>query len=150
MQLFAASSPVSPSVSVQIYNPSTNGTLGSVYETDGTASGDLTTPSGVTMNNTQSVSLLDQDLTLGSFFDVFVTLSGREIGSSPTGHTGTQFYFGLVDGASGELHALGVVSGGTVNWSTSSDGIRVIPLTAGVPSPRASCCSGWGWEEPSR
>ena len=43
----------------------------------GTASGDLTTPGGVVENNSQfTYNDLNQNFTVGSFFDVFVTLSG--------------------------------------------------------------------------
>ncbi len=148
--LSAATPPSPASLSVDVFNVSTDGTLGSVFYSTGTAAGDLTT--SVTADNTV-YSELDQNFTIAlgtfpahSYFDVFVTLSGSEIGSGFSTFTGTAFSLNIYDNSVTEIGVTGLVSDGTVAWSTStttpsgtvpSAPIYVYPQTATVPEPSA-------------
>ena len=119
MQLSAAYAPGSPSVSATIFNPITDGMISpGASGSDpavGTAAGDLTTPGGVTMNNT-AFSEIGQDFVIGSFFDIFVTLSGTEIGPGAVGpFSGTVFSFTVYDSGSG-------MESGTVTINPNVDG----------------------------
>ena len=113
------------------------------------------------MDNTSNTgSELDQNFTIASgafpahsFFDVFVTLSGSEIGPGFTPFTGTAFSLNIYDSGSGELDAQfpGQSPTGTVDGTVFSP-LRVRPqviILSAYPSRRAWCCWGWGWE-PSR
>ena len=74
----------------KVFNPITDGTLGTASTVDGNATGDLTTPMGVTANNStcddNSDQRLNQTFTVASFFDVFVTLLRFRIGPGATGN----------------------------------------------------------------
>ena len=91
------------SVAVQAFNPSTDGTLvGAPFFYSGTAAGDLTTPAGVTADNSQVPNELQQNFAGKSFFDVFVTLSGSEIGPGASGNwSGTVFSISIFDTSPG-------------------------------------------------
>jgi hypothetical protein len=139
--------PGSPSVSVNVFGPLTNGTLGAVTPISGTAAGNLTSPGGVTANNTQSTNELTQDFTVKSFFDVFVTLSGSEIGPGAVGpFSGSVFNLSVFDSGVGDqgatLTANPKVDGsgnpiidGTIGIVTTSAAVKVIPFTPTVPEP---------------
>jgi hypothetical protein len=150
MQLSAASPPGSPSVSASVYGPITDGVISSGASASdpmvGTAMGDLTTPSGVSMNNT-AFSEMGQDFAVRSYFDVFVTLSGSEIGSNAVGpFTGTVFQLTVFDSVLSDpgLSATFIVNpnidgngepivDGNVGFITSGDNVTVVPFA--VPEP---------------
>ncbi len=103
-------------VAVQVFNPITDGTLGVANTVNGTATGDLTTPMGVTADNTATMNELTQSFSVSSFFDVFVTLSGPEIGTGATGPwSGTMFNLSIFDSQVGAV-ALMPASISTPTW----------------------------------
>jgi hypothetical protein len=122
--------PASPSVSVQVFNPTTDGVLGAATPIAGTAAGDLTTPGGVTANNTMAVNELSQNFTVGSFFDVFVTISGSEIGPGAVGPwSGSVFSLSLFDSGTGMEAAVF-----TVNPHVDDSGNPIVDGTIGITS----------------
>ena len=151
MTLSPATAPASPSVSVLIDHYTSDGTVfpGGVLGTPaGTASGDLTTSGGVTMDNTV-YSELTQNFTVASFFDVFVTLSGSEVGAGASGtFSGTAFTFTIFDSGTGSLaqtfliNPTGIVDG-TISYPPTP-GITVIPQTSTIPEPSSVVLLGLG------
>jgi hypothetical protein len=157
MQLSPAYPPGSPSVSALVFNPLTDGTISSAASgsdpAQGTAAGDLTTPGGVTMNNT-AFSEIGQDFSVGSFFDVFVTLSGTEIGSGAVGpFSGTVFGLTVFDSGNGmesvtftvnpNIDAQGnPIIDGTISFTTSDGNVTVIAQS--VPEPSSVALLGLG------
>ncbi len=136
------------SVSASIYGPITDGSLGGVSYTNGTAAGDLTTV-GVTMDNTQAGNELTQDFSPASFFDVFVTLSGSEIGPGANGaFSGTVFQVTVGDAGMNTSTAMLTVNpnagmvDGTVGISTMGP-VMVIPLSS-IPEPSSVVMLGLG------
>jgi hypothetical protein len=120
--------PGSPSVSVRVFDPMTDGTLGAATPISGTAAGDLTTPAGVTANNTMATNELSQNFAVGSFFDVFVTLSGSEIGSGAVGPwSGSVFNLTIFDSGTGMESATL-----TVNPNVDSNGNPIVDGTIGI------------------
>jgi hypothetical protein len=105
--------------------------------------------SGVISANNTVYSELDQNFTVGSYFDVFVTLSGTEIGPGATGDfSGTSFNLNIYDS---NFNEIGVTF--LVNPSGSVDGsvlpvptgpIAVIQQTATVPEPTSVVLLGLG------
>ena len=164
MQLSPAYPPGSPSVSALVFNPTTDGTISSGASLSdpatGTAAGDLTTPAGVSMNNT-AFSEIGQDFTVASFFDVFVTISGTEIGPGAVGpFSGTVISLTVFDSGSGMESTTFTVNpnidgngnpiiDGTIGYSTSDGNVTVIAQSQS-PNLPASCCSVWVWGESSR
>ena len=148
--------PASPSVSAVVFNPMTDGTLGASTPISGTAAGDLTTPGGVTANNTQPANELIQNFSVGSFFDVFVTLSGSEIGPGAVGPaSGTVFSLFVFDSGTGSLGAQLTVNpnvdgngnpiiDGTVGIMTSGPQVQVILVSGTVPEPTSVVLLGIG------
>jgi PEP-CTERM motif len=148
--------PGSPSVSALVFNPLTDGTLGTATTISGTAAGDLTVPGGVTADNTQPANELTQNFSVGSIFDVFVTLSGSEIGSGAVGPvTGTVFSLQILDAQSNlesaQLTVNPNVDGngipiidGMVGIVTSGPQVVVIPLGGVVPEPASVVLLGIG------
>jgi hypothetical protein len=145
--------PGSPSVSIDVFNPITDGTLGAATPISGTASGDLTTPGGVTADNTASTNELSQNFSVGSFFDVFVTISGPEVGSGAVGPwSGTVFNLAIFDSGTGMESATGTVNpnvapngnpivDGTVSFMTSGPQVVVSSV---VPEPSSVVLMGMG------
>jgi hypothetical protein len=86
--------PASPSVSIRLFDAMTDGTLGNVILTTGSATGNLKTE--VDASNSGSLSLLAQAFSVGTFFDAFVTFTGTEIGQGATGPGGTLSSFSLI------------------------------------------------------
>jgi PEP-CTERM motif len=120
--------PGSASVSASVFDPTTDGTLGAATPISGTATGDLTTPGGVSANNTQSANELTQNVTVGSFFDVFVTLSGSEVGPGAVGpFSGTVFSLIVFDSGTGHV-AVQL----TVNPNVGANGNPIIDGTVGI------------------
>jgi PEP-CTERM motif len=158
MQLSPATPPGSPSVSALVFSPSTDGTVSSGASASdpamGTATGDLTTPGGVTMNNT-AFSEIGQDFSVKSFFDIFVTLSGTEIGSGAVGpFSGTVMMLTVFDSGAGaesvtftvnpNIDANGApIIDGTVGFTTSDGNVQVITLSS-VPEPSSVVLLGLG------
>jgi hypothetical protein len=143
IDLTAATPPSSASVSLTVSGVSTDGTLGAVGTMLGTAAGDLTTPGGVTMNNTMANNVLTQDFTVHSFFDVFVEIQGSEIGAGATGpFSGTQISIGFLDSKGTNGGAFFTVnSDGTI--SESSNGIiTVTPVALPEPASVTLLCTG--------
>ncbi len=145
-----ASPPVSLSVSVEVFNPITDGSLqNSLFQSNtGTASGGLPplAPGMITANNTV-YSELDQNFTVGSFFDVFVTLSGPEIGAGASGtFSGTAFNLNIYDS---QFNSVGAEL--LVNPTGTVDG-TVLPVPSGpqviivqsVPEPASVVLLGLG------
>ena len=149
MQLSPASAPGSPSVSALVYSPITDGTISTGASASdpatGTAAGDLTTSGGVTMNNT-AFSEIGQDFSVASFFDVFVTLSGTEIGSGAVGpFSGTVFSLTVYDSGSGMESAMF-----TVNPNIDANGNPIIDGTISfTPSSGNVTRGGQSVPEPS-
>jgi PEP-CTERM motif len=150
IQLSPSTVPSSATVTASVFGANPIGDVGAVTFTNGTAAGDLSTPAGVTMNNSQAGNEQEQNFTVSSFFDVFVTLSGSEIGPGATGpFTGTVFNFSLFDSGSGSLQATltvnpnGGLVDGTIGITTS--GLEVI-VTTPVPEPSSIVllCLGLG------
>jgi hypothetical protein len=147
-----ASPPGPLSVSAMVFNAATDGALqNSLYEpTTGTASGGLgpLSPGVITANNTV-YSELDQNFTVGSFFDVFVTLSGTEIGPGATGaFSGTAFNLNIYDSNFNEIGVTflvnpnGYVDGTVLPVATGP--ITVIPQAGAVPEPTGFVLLGLG------
>lgn len=143
------------SVSAVVFNPITDGTLGAANSVSGTAAGDLTTPGGVTANNSGMPNELIQNFSVGSFFDVFVTLSGSEIGSGAVGPwTGTVFNLSIFDSGSGmeaaeltvnpnvDMNGMPIVDG-KVGIMTSGPQVQVI-IAGSVPEPSSVVLMGLG------
>jgi hypothetical protein len=169
VSLNPAYAPGSPSVSMQVFGVTTDGTLGPVSYSMGTT-GDLTMSGGVTANNTQ-YSELDQDFSIvsgafpaHSFFDVFVTLSGSEIGPGAIGPvSGTVFSLNIYDSNVNDP-SIGIsftvnpnvdsngnpIADGTVTWYTTVGGIMapapigVIQQGGTVPEPSSVVPLGLG------
>ncbi len=122
-------SPQSPAtVSVDVFNPNTDGVLGPATPVSGNATGDLTAPAGVTADNTQGPNELTQGFSVASFFDVFVTLTGSEIGPGATGaFSGTAFALTIYDS---QLNSEGVTL--TVNPNIDGNGNPIVDGTVGV------------------
>lgn len=144
--------PSSPSVYALVDTASTNGMIGTVNTPNtGMATGDLTTTGGVVNENNSvyTYSDLNQNFSVGSFFDVFVTLSGSEVGTGASGSfTGTEFIFTIYDSGSGTESATLVVnpSGsvtGAVSYTTSGPQVNVIPQVA-TPEPSSVVLLGLG------
>jgi hypothetical protein len=143
-------------VSVDVFNPTTDGTLGAATPISGTATGDLTTPAGVTANNSTLQNELTQDFTVKTFFDVFVTLSGPEVGSGAVGpFSGTVFSLTIFDSGTGMEGATLTVNpnigpngmpivDGTVGISTTGQQVMVIPVGPVVPEPSSMVLMGLG------
>ncbi len=155
IQLTSNVSQTSPTVLAQVNQTSTDGTLGSVTSTSGNAMGDLTTPVGVTTDNTESANALQQSFTVASFFDVFVALSGSEIGPGATGSfSGSVFSLSVHDSGSNSAGATLTVNpnvdsdgkpivDGTVGITTSGPNVQVIPVLS-VPEPSGVVLMGLG------
>ena len=134
-------------VSLQVFNPITDGTLGQVVPVFGNATGDLTTPSGVTADNSTVPNELQQFFTVASFFDVFVTISGSEIGAGASGAwSGTVFQLSIFDSQVNgkELWGQLIVNpnqdqngnpivDGTVGTAVSGPEVQIIQLA--IPEP---------------
>jgi PEP-CTERM motif len=128
MQLGVSFPPASPSVSVWVFDPVTDGILGSSTPISGTATGDLATPGGVTANNITSTNELGQNFTVGSFFDVFVTLSGPEIGPGAVGPwSGSVLAVTIFDSGTGSEGAMF-----SVNPNVDTNGNPIVDGTIGV------------------
>jgi hypothetical protein len=144
--------PGSPSVSVQVFDPMTDGTLGAATPISGTAAGDLTTPGGVTANNTMATNELSQDFAPKSFFDVFVTISGPEVGSGAVGPwSGSVFNLAIFDSGTGMESATLTVNphvdangdpivDGTIGIMTSGPQVQVLE----IPEPSSAVLLGLG------
>jgi hypothetical protein len=153
MQINSAALQSPSSVSALVFSPATDGMISSGASASdpavGTAAGDLTTPGGVTMNNT-AFSEIGQDFSVASFFDVFVTLSGTEIGAGAVGpFSGTVFSLTVFDSGSGmesitftvnpNIDANGnPIIDGTINVVTSGG------VTVSVPEPSSVVLLGLG------
>ena len=125
----------------------TDGTLGSVVMETGTAAGTL--PGAVTMNNTGASppNELLQNFTVHSFFDIFVTISGPEVGPGSSVFSGTTFSVlvgdsgGLFTGATGYVNP---------NFPPTIDGtVSFLPgtgvvVTQVVPEPSSVVLMGLG------
>jgi hypothetical protein len=156
ISLNPASSPGSASVAALTFGPITDGTLGTSTPISGTATGDLTTPGGVTADNTQPANELTQNFSVGSFFDVFVTLSGSEIGPGAVGpFTGTVFSLFVFDAQSNfegaQLTVNPNVDGngnpiidGTIGIMTTGPQVQVILVSGIVPEPASVMLLGIG------
>ena len=154
MALSATTYPGSPSVSAVFYGPVTDGVISPgfdpVYDPAmGTIAGDLTTPGGVTMNNT-AYSEGGQDFSINSFFDVFVTLSGSEIGPGAVGPlSGTVVSINIYDSGSGSESATFTVNpnsvvDGTIGAVPSDANVTIIPQVSSVPEPSSVVLLGAG------
>jgi hypothetical protein len=155
IQLNPAYPPGSPTVSVDVFNPITDGTLGAATPISGTAAGDLTTPAGVTANNTTSANELVQNFAVKSFFDVFVEISGSEVGAGASGPwSGTVFNLSVFDSGTGMESATGTINpnydqngnpivDGTISFATSGTQVRVIQVGA-IPEPSSVVLLGFG------
>jgi len=156
VNLGVAFPPGSSSVSATVFGPVTDGTLGVATPISGTAAGDLTTPGGVTLNNTSSTNELTQDFQVHSFFDVFVTIQGPEIGAGAVGPwSGTVLDVTIFDSGTGFESALFFVNpnvdangnpiiDGTIGIIPSDDLVQVIPLGQTVPDPSTFVLLGLG------
>ena len=122
-----------PSVSTSAFGVITDGTLGSVVMETGTAAGTL--PGAVTMNNTKASppNELLQNFTVHSFFDIFVTLSGPEIGPGSSVFSGTTFSVLVGDSIGAFTGATGYVN---PNFPPTIDGtVSFLPGTGVVVIP---------------
>jgi hypothetical protein len=158
MNLGASYPPGSPSVSVSFYNPITDGIISPAPSASdpytGTAAGDLL-GAGVTMNNSQSTSEVGQDFVVKSFFDVFVDISGPEVGSGAVGPwSGTVIVFNIYDAAGTVESATFTVNpnvdpngnpivDGTILPMSSGSQVMIIPLSS-VPEPSSVILLGLG------
>ncbi len=141
------------SISVDVFHPITDGTLGAATPLTGTAMGELTSPGGVTADNSATANELSQDFSVGSFFDVLVTLSGPEVGQGAIGPwSGTEFGLTLFDSAGDLVGATLIINpnrdqhgnpivDGTVEIDTTGP-VRVI--LASVPEPSGIVLIGLG------
>jgi hypothetical protein len=134
-------------VSARVFGPFTDGALGAATPVSGTAAGDLRT-TGVTAGNSSPANELTQNFTVGSFFDVFVTLSGPEVGTGASGNwSGTVFTLGIFDKGSGYEQAQLIVNpnvnsqgkpivDGTVDFTSGTTHpqvvVQLVPEPAGV------------------
>jgi len=160
MNINAVNFPTLPSVSVLVYNPITDGTVtpgfSGIDPPIGTASGDLTGP-GVSMNNTV-FSEGGQDFAAKSFFDVFVDISGSEVGPGAVGPwSGSVFTFSISDAAGNSVGATFTVNpnvdtngnpivDGTIYPQPTAD-VRVIPVSgSAIPEPSSVILLGLGLE----
>lgn len=128
LQLNPAIVPSPATVSASFFNADPDsGTLGTVVTLAGTAAGSL--PTLVTMDNSQAApNELTQMFSVGSFFDVFVTLSGSEIGPGATGpFSGTVLTFAVYD-AAGNLEGAML----TVNPNVDVNGNPIVDGTIGI------------------
>jgi hypothetical protein len=128
-------------VSVTVSSVNTDGiiTAGGVNTTPiGTVSGDLTT-GGVSANNT-AYSELDQNFSVGSYFDAVVTLSGSEIGAGATGPwSGTTFSLAIYDSINDVESANFTVNPNVdVSGNPIVDGTIAVATSAGVAVPEPS------------
>jgi len=150
MILASTTYPGSPSVSAEIYNAVPAGSITPGFDpvndpAMGTIAGDLT-GGGVTMNNTQ-YSQGGQDFVVGSFFDVFVTLSGSEIGPNAVGPlSGTVVTINLFDSGSGSESATFTVNpnsvvDGTIAAVPSDSNVTIVSI---VPEPASVVLFGVG------
>jgi hypothetical protein len=88
----------------------------------------LTTPGGVTTNNTTATNELSQDFAVNPFFDVFVTLSGPEIGPGAVGPwSGSVFNLSIFDWA-GDMESATL----TVNPNVDTNGNPIVDGTIGI------------------
>jgi hypothetical protein len=144
--------PGSASVSVRVFNPITDGVLGAATPISGTAAGDLTTPGGVTANNTMATNELSQAFAPKSFFDVFVEIQGPEIGPGAVGPwSGSVFNLAIFDSGTGMESATLTVNpnvdtkgnpivDGTIGIATSGPQVQVLL----VPEPSSAMLLGLG------
>jgi hypothetical protein len=138
--------PASPTVSSRVFGVQTDGVLGAVLGSAGTATGDLRTADGVTADNTTDYSVLVQSFSVGTYFDAFVTLSGTEIGSGAAGSLSeTTLLVSFFDsGANGEIggwliNPNGRVDG-TIFTGTSDPRVQIFV----VPEPSGLALLGLG------
>ena len=95
----------------------------------GTAAGGLTLPGGVKMNNTE-FSETGQNFAVKTFFDVYVTLSGSEIGAGAVGPwSGTVFTLNVYDSI---ITDPGLSISFTVNPNIDGNGNPIVDGTVGV------------------
>jgi hypothetical protein len=146
LTLNAGSQPPSPTVSARVFGLATDGMVGGVTAGSGTPAGDVSglLPGTVLMDNGGANNELTQDYVVGSFFDVFVTLSGSDIGN-PSVPVGTTFSVTVYDAAGNAATGqLLVNQDGSVTpqWSPDS-GVMVIPATL-VPEPSSAVMAGLG------
>jgi PEP-CTERM motif len=136
--------PQSPAtVSALLFGLNTDGTVGST--TGGTPIGDVTgtLPGMVSMDNGQLTQDLTQNFSVGSFFDIFVTISGSDIGN-PNAMSGTVFSLTIGDSASNFAGgSLSVNPDGTLSPSVVP-GVMIIPYTGSVPEPSSMVLLGAG------
>jgi PEP-CTERM motif len=141
-----------PTVTATVFNATTDGTIGgyAMGTPTGDASGSL--PTGVTLDNSQFAvaNEVTQSFAVNSFFDVFVTFSGSEIGPGANGSfTGTTFSFTIYDntlntiGAQITVNPNGGVVDGTVVPTFMSPTVQVI-LANSVPEPSSVVLMGLG------
>jgi PEP-CTERM motif len=141
----SAQSPAS--VSARVFDPITDGMLGVANTVYGTATGDLTTPTGVTADNSTTANELTQAFTVASFFDVFVTLSGPEIGSATGNFSGTVFNLYIFDSQVNGTFLYGTLSldpDGIFVPNTSGPQVQIIPLAIPEPSSVVLMSLGMG------
>lgn len=147
--------PSSPTVTAHLYGADPIGDVGAIDPANTTGSyGDLSTPPGVTLDNSTLTNQQAQFFTVTSFFDVFVTLSGPEIGPGATEPwTGTVLTFTLYDAAGDTATATLTVNpnvngsgqpivDGTVGYQVQPAGVVVTPLS--VPEPSGMVLLGLG------
>ena len=128
---------------------------GAANPVSGSATGDLTTPGGVTANNAAGPNELVQGFSVASFFDVFVTISGSEVGPGAVGPTtGTVFSVFVYD-SSGNSEAAQLtvnpnvdmngnpIIDGKVGIMTTGPQVQVI-LAGSVPEPSSVVLMGLG------
>jgi hypothetical protein len=147
IQLNPSAVPSSATVTAQVFGANPIGDVGTVTFTAGTAAGDLSKSAGVTMNNSMLTNEQTQNFTVTSFFDVFVQLSGTEIGPGATGSfTGTVFTLNIYDskfdsvGATLTVNPKQGIVDGTVGISTTGPQVSV----NAVPEPSGIVMMGLG------
>jgi hypothetical protein len=153
IQLNPNMKPASPTVTANFFGPNPIADVGAIDPGNTTGSyGDLSKPGGVTMSNALALNEQAQFFTVTSFFDVFVTLSGPEIGQGATGpFTGTVLTFTLYDAAGKPAAATLVVNpnvdshgnpivDGTVKYQVQPTGV----LVTLVPEPSGGLLLGLG------
>jgi hypothetical protein len=134
LQLNPASSPPAAAVSATVYGVTTDGSVDSVASTTGSASGDLTTMAGAALGNSESYNDFQQNFTVGTFFDVFVTFSGPEIGTGASGPwSGTVFTLTLFDSVlvNPQLYD-SLMATFTINPNVDGNGNPIVDGTVGV------------------